>query len=451
MSLRLRLFALILAPLILMAAFLGYWRYSVAQNTAEELFDRSLLVAALAISRDVAVSGGDSLPPSTRNLIREASGGEVFYHATGPGGIYVTGYAYPPVDGKASGTNSYEPDFFEATYRGEAVRILRVTERVTFETLTGDATVTVWQRLSDRTAFARQMAVRAAGLIGALLVTLALVVWFGVQRGLRPLIDLQDAIAARSPDDLSTIKRAVPSEARGIVETLNQLFRRVEVSINAHQVFISEAAHQLRNPAAAVQSMAEAVKDAPSPEEHNKRITELVAAARSSARVADQLLSLDRLQQPTQAASFERLDLRQLVQDTCADMGPQVLSRGIEFELKTPDQVVNIHGDKVFLAEAIKNLIDNALKHAGDQITLLSVQLSCREGFADITVSDDGKGLSPEQSDAAFGRFSQVDPSEGSGLGLAIVFSVASRHKGKLSINRVDAGASLTLTLSSSI
>jgi len=446
-SLRLRLFALILIPLVLMAMLLGVWRINVAQQTSEDLFDRTLLSAALAISRDVAVSGGDLLSISSRDMIRDATGGEVFYHATGPGGAYITGYAYPPATILGKDGNRYAPNFFEATYRGDAVRVLQITERMTIENLTGDATVTVWQRLADRHTFARQLALRAAGLMGVLLTTLALVVWFGVARGLRPLLDLQDAISIRSPDDLSQIKRPVPIEAQGIVQTLNRLFGQVETSMNAHQAFISDAAHQLRNPAAAVQSMAEAVKDAPTNSDRDLRISELVSAARSSARVADQLLSLDRLQQPVQSAQLNMLDLPQLVHDTCADMGPLVLSQGVDFELRTLDQPLSICGDSVFLAEAIKNLIDNALQHAGTKLNEITVQLSKDSNFVHVTVSDDGKGLSPDQSDAAFSRFSQIEPSEGSGLGLAIAQSVAKRHNGQLTINRVDVGASLTLSV----
>ncbi|WP_289033573.1 sensor histidine kinase [uncultured Roseibium sp.] len=446
-SLRTRLFALILTPLVLMAILLGYWRYTTAQETSEELFDRTLLSAALAISRDVAISDGDALLPSTRDLIEDVSGGEVFYHATGPGGIYITGYAYPPASPGGSADEGYAPRFFEATYRGERVRVLSVTERITMDNLTADATVTVWQRLADRQAFAIELAIRLVAVMVALLVTLALVVWFGVERGLRPLLDLQDAISIRSPNDLSEIRRPVPVEVQGIVRTLNRLFGQVEASIRAQQVFISDAAHQLRNPAAAVQSMAEAVRDAPTMADRDLRTAELVNAARASARVADQLLSLERLKQPvTQTAPVE-YDLRALVQEICADIGPSVLSRGIDFELVAPDQAIPVCGDRFFVAEAIKNLIDNALKHGGDGLSAISVHCSCDEVAARVTVADDGKGLSPKQRDAAFGRFSQVEPSDGSGLGLAIALSVAEHHGGSLVIDHVDKGASLTLTM----
>ncbi len=446
-SLRLRLFILILTPLVLLAILLGYWRYTVAQQTAQELFDDSLLSAGLAISRDVAVSDGDALSPTTRSLIRDASGGEIFYHVTGPGGIYVTGYAYPPASANPTKQDVYQPQFFEAVYRNEPVRVLKMTERVTLDNLVGDATVTAWQRIADRNAFANELSIRAAILMGILMATLGFVVWFGVARGLRPLLDLQDAIDLRSPDDLSKIKRPVPTEVRGIVQTLNRLFGQVEDSINAHQVFISEAAHQLRNPAAAVQSMAEALRDAKTDEDRDKRIVELVAAAKNSATVAEQLLSLERLRQPTHQDQMEKIDFRLVVEEACAEMGVQILANGIDFEVTMPESAIMVTGDKIFLTEAIKNLLDNAVKHGGAKLSRISIVLLCDGGSVKLTVADDGTGLSPAQSEAAFSRFSQLKYSEGSGLGLSIVSAVAKRHGGVVEINQVEKGASVTLEL----
>ncbi len=446
-SLRLRLFILILTPLVLIAALLGLWRFMIAQKTAQELFDDSLLSAGLAISRDVAISGGDALSPTTRSMIRDASGGEIFYHVTGPGGIYVTGYAYPPAATNPSAQEVYKPQFFEALYRQEPVRVLKMTERVTIENLIGDATVTVWQRTADRNAFANELSIRAGILMGILLATLAIVVWFGVARGLRPLLDLQDAIDLRSPDDLSEIKRPVPIEVQGVVRTLNRLFGQVENSINAHQVFISEAAHQLRNPAAAVQSMAEALQDAKTDDDREKRISELVAAAKNSATVAEQLLSLERLRQPTHQDQMDKIDFRSVVEEACAEMGVHILAKGIEFDVTMHETAVTVFGDRIFLIEALKNLLDNAVKHGGSKLSQISVVLRSDGKYVKLTVADDGADLSPDQSEAAFGRFSQIEYSEGSGLGLSIVSAVAQRHGGMVEINQVERGASITLKL----
>ena len=450
-SLRVRLFAVIISPLVLMAVLLGFWRFSEAQKTAEDLFDRSLLSAALAISRDVAVSGGDALSRSTRDLIRDASGGEVFYHATGPDGLYVTGYAYPPAVATSGDNTAPAPQFAQSVYRGENVRVLRVTERVTIEGLSGNAVVTVWQRLSDRQQFARELAIRAVALIGALLATLAFVVWFGVALGLRPLLDLQEAIELRSPHDLSQIKRPVPVEVQGILNRLNRLFGQVEHSIHAHQTFISDAAHQLRNPAAAVQSMAESLGDAVDETDRQERISDLITAARGSARIAEQLLSLDRLRQTDIAQGFDDIELTAFIRDICADIGPSVLSKGVDFGLTAPlkeqGEEIHIRGDRLFLTETVKNLIDNALRHGGSALSAIHVTVGIRDGLATVTVADDGKGLRPDQANRAFSRFSQLEPSSGSGLGLAIAESVATQHAGRLDIDDVASGASLTLSL----
>ena len=96
-SLRLRLVLIILAPLLLIAGIIAALAVYDAQLRASERFDRSLLSAVLAISRDIAVSGGDALSPETNTLLQDTSGGRVFYHVYAPDGVFVTGYATPPV------------------------------------------------------------------------------------------------------------------------------------------------------------------------------------------------------------------------------------------------------------------------------------------------------------------------------------------------------------------
>ena len=96
-SLRLRLFAIIVAPLILIATGAALWRVNEARDTAQDLYDRNLLVTALALARDVATLDGDYISPETESLLRAAAGGPVRYHVYAPDGVFVTGYATPPV------------------------------------------------------------------------------------------------------------------------------------------------------------------------------------------------------------------------------------------------------------------------------------------------------------------------------------------------------------------
>ncbi|MBO9429428.1 sensor histidine kinase [Sulfitobacter sp. R18_1] len=431
MSLRSRLFMLILPPLLLLSIVLGFWRFEVAQRTSETLFDRSLLAAALAISRDVAISGGDALSPSTRDFLSDAGGGELFYHVTGPGGIYITGYAYPPVSGARASEDRL--NYTMSEYRGEPVRVLRMRESTTIGNLTGDTIVTVWQRDSDRNAFAAALARRAAALIASLMAALAFVVWFGVKIGLRPLNDLQDAIQHRSPDDLRDIRRAVPAEVFGIVATLNRLFGQVRQSIEDHQVFISNAAHQLRNPASALLSLAEVLPEVSDPQERRLRERELIAAARKSARLANQLLSLERLRYD-ETSTFDALELNAVAAELCSDFAPTILSRDIGFGFEPYPGPLPVNGDSVLLGEAITNLLENALSHGGAGLSAIRVSTTYEAGYALLTVQDDGIGIPEGGTQAAFQRFGQLSEGEGSGLGLAIVQDVLRRHGGDVEL-----------------
>lgn len=437
-SLRLRLFMLILSPLVVVAMLLGVWRFTVAQTTAEELFDRGLLAAALAISRDVAISEGDALSPRTRALISDVGGGEVFYHVTGPGGIYVTGYAYSPVWRSTAPTG--EPEYRVANYRGEPVRVLRMTEITTIANLTGETIVTVWQHVADRDNFTAALAWRAFALIGGLMATLAVVVWFGVQWGLRPLYDLKEAIEQRTPKDLGLIRRNVPKELKGIVATLNRLFGQVDHSIQSHEAFISDAAHQLRNPASALLSLAETLPGVTDPEERQRRECALIGAARKSARLAEQLLSVERLRHGYSLPDTV-FDPVEMAEEVCADLAPTALARDIDFSFATRIKgQVAIRGDRVLLAAAFSNLIDNALQHGGAGLSRIAVSLERAEDMLQFVVFDDGAGLPVEQVPVALSRFGQLQPSAGNGLGLTIVDEVARRHGGAIRFDAVDEG-----------
>ncbi|MCT8160691.1 sensor histidine kinase [Pseudoruegeria sp. SHC-113] len=444
-SLRLRLFLVILTPLLLLSVILGIWRTTAAEAIAEETFDRGLLAAALAISRDVAHSEGDALSPRTRALISDAGGGEVFYHVTGPGGIYVTGYAYPPNAESTRDPAAIHYSF--AQYRDEPVRVLRMVEPTVIGNLTGDTIVTVWQRVSDRAAFANALALRAAGIIGLLLLALALVVWFGVKLGLRPLNDLQAAIALRSPNELGDIQRAVPEEVAGIVATLNRLLGQVRDNIATHQAFISDAAHQLRNPAAAILSQAETLPGVQDAAARRQREEALIKAARKSARLTEQMLSLERLRYKQEDLPATAFDLNTAVRTACEDIGPLALSQGLDFALAAFPEPLPVEGDAVLIGEAVGNLIHNAMEHGGPALSAITVRTLRKGRRAEVSVADDGAGLTPEQAELAFRRFGQIASSSGSGLGLSIVEQIAQRHGGSIRIDAVPKGARLTLSL----
>jgi len=295
----------------------------------------------------------------------------------------------------------------------------------------GIFTTTVWQDTDVRTAFVGQLILRSLVSLAGLIGLLAVIVWFGVRVGLRPLLDLQDAIERRSSDELSPIQRRVPAEVGGIVNTLNRLFAQVSRSMTAQSEFLSNAAHQLRNPIAGVLSLAEAVHAAPSAQEAKRRSADLLAAAQETADLSQKLLLMERAKAATPAAAQDVLDL-------AADMGrwhsglSATVPRDIRFALDLPEAVSQITGDATMLREAVTNLIDNAVRHGGADLKEVHVSLTDLGDHLELTVQDDGQGIPPDHLPAATERFRQLSPTSSSGLGLSIVEAVAHGHGGTL-------------------
>jgi len=118
LSLRTRLTLIILLPLMFISTLVGIWQFNIASETASEVFDRSLLAAALAVSNDVSISGGDALSESTRDILADTSGGLVYYQVFAPDGVIVAGYATPPVGIPTKLEQSASPAYFNARYLG---------------------------------------------------------------------------------------------------------------------------------------------------------------------------------------------------------------------------------------------------------------------------------------------------------------------------------------------
>ncbi len=447
-SLRLRLILIILIPLLLIGAAVGTWQVRDARTKAADVFDRSLLSAALAISADVARSNGNAISLETADRLQDTSGGPVFYHVYAPDGIYVLGYATPPVSLDAPLNSGEEITFYDGFYHSRDVRVLRYRSVSTIDGITGAFTYTVWQDVAVRRAFVRELTLRTFTVIAVLIGSVALVVWFGVGLGLRPLLDLEDAIARRTSDDLRPIQRAVPSEARGLVTRLNTLFGQVEHTMDAQNTLISNAAHQLRNPIAGVLAMAEAVQSAPTDAEARKRTDGVLLAARRASDLANKLLTLERVRAAPHNALSSDVDLGDLVTSVVDRFQDDGAARDVRVHAILPPKCTPVVADRIMLGEAIANLIDNALRHGGPDLTQVHVLLDQGTRDARVMVTDDGVGLKPSDVDTVLARFGQAQPGNGSGLGLSIAEAVAERHNGVLNVETAGGGLAVTLSLS---
>lgn len=445
-SLRVRLTVVILLPLLLIVAGVSYWAVRDAELRAADRFDRSLLVTALGISRDTAFTGGNAVSEGTRDLLRDTSGGPVFYHVYAPDGVFVTGYATPP--GTPGGFRNVEAPhtFYDATYLGRPVRAVRFTDRMTIDGLTGPFTFTVWQDTAVRDGFVQSLSRRTGIVLAILLVSVSVIVWFGIRLGLAPLLGLEEAIARRSAKDLRPIARPIPFEVQGIVGRLNALLSDLSAEMRAREELISNAAHQLRNPIAGILALSEAVASAKSHEEARVRSDDLLIAARQASRLAHDLLTLERAQVVRDSDRYPPFDARDVCQQVAASFEKSAADQGVGLSVELPDEPCHVQMDQTLFAEALKNLIANALDHGGPGLSCIEVGLEHTRACLQLAVRDDGKGIDHAHHGVALERFGQVAPSKGSGLGLPIANVVAERAGGQLEL--CSGGKGLTVLIS---
>lgn len=445
LSLRARLTAIILIPLTGVSIVVGAWAYLDAQRNAAERFDRSLMSTALAISRDIAVTGGDALSRETRDLLRDTSGGSVFYHVYAPDGVFVTGYATPPVPPRPDSGSLGQ--YYDAVYLSEEVRALRLTQLASVDGVSGLFTFTVWQSTGVRDGFVRTRTIPVFGIITTLIGALVIIVWFGIRHGLAPLLSLESAIARRSVDDLSPIKRSIPQEVSGIVTRFNNLLDELSQTMRDKDSFISDASHQLRNPIAGIIALTDAVANAKDQAIARERIEDLRDAVKYIGHLTDSLLTLERLNTGSSKRREQSFDaiglLRSIAVKTCGT----IEESGVTFEAELPDETYILNGDPVMMEQAILNVLNNALLHGGPKFTSLRMVVACDSTMLRIIVQDNGKGIAPEDFERALGRFSQVGPSTGSGLGLPIAAAVMHDHGGQIKLQNIDGEFCVEMTL----
>jgi len=446
-SLRLRLTLIILVPLLFVAGATGLWQLNNARVTAGDVFDRSLQSAALAVTNDVALSGGDALAPNTRKILSDTSGGPVFYHVYAPDGVIVAGYATPPVGIPLAGDGDLNPVYFNAEYLGRDVRGFRMRTRMQVDGFSGIFTTTVWQDVAIRETFVEDLMLRSLITISSIITSLALIVWFGIRIGLHPLNDLQQAIDLRSGAVLKPIQRPVPVEVEGIVRTLNRLLGQVSEAMATQSEFISNAAHQLRNPIAGVLALAESVRSAPSDADMRERADDLVDAAKETSHLAQKLLTYERTKSISPTSAKENFSINDLLVGI-VDSFRRKNADAVAVDLRIPEEDVSVTGDRTMIREAVSNLIDNALKHGGSQLSEITVSLEAVSATTTIVVQDNWKGLTDAQIQTALQRFGQVsERSDGSGLGLPIVERVAERHGGGLKLHAGQPGLEARFTI----
>ncbi len=449
-SLRGRLLKMIILPLLAVAAIAIAARYYEAKRTSQTLYDNALLSIAHVITRDVVLTDGDVLAEKLLETLTEALGDQIFYHVAGDtGSVLITGYTNPPKPPAGVTPKPNEPVFYDQTYRGDSVRVVALREFISATPFNGWVNVTVWQRTGQREALRIRLTGLSLAVMGLIILAAAAIVWFGVSFGLKPLLDLQDAIEKRSPDDLGGIRRTVPREVSSLVSSMNALFGQLRNAFAEKDAFIANAAHQLRNPVAGIQSQAEAAENANEPEELRNRIGDVAEAARRTSRLIEQMLSMERVSQRSLKDSFEDVDVSAIVSETVTRAAPRAMKQEVDISLAGANDPIPARGNPTLLGEVFDNLLDNALRYGCPEGGTIAVETTRTADTASVTIRDSGPGIPEELLPQIFERFTRgtEDGSDGCGLGLAIARSIIEGHGGIIRFKNDGRGTCVRIEL----
>ncbi|MGI9373590.1 MAG: sensor histidine kinase, partial [Hyphomicrobiales bacterium] len=392
-----RLFIWIGLVLLALAAAATIIRFKQAESTTQELYDKTLITVAHTISRDVLLSQGDVLAEELLETLTEALGDQVFYNVRSRENAFIAGYSDPPPLPEKIELAAGKPYYFDAVYRGDPVRVVSFREFISEGDVGGWVTVTTWQTVRERQELSLDLATRSAVTVGVLVVIAMIALWLAVNTALKPLLQLQETVERRSPDDLENVRRAVPEEVASLVSSMNGLFGRLKQAFAERDRFISDAAHQLRNPIAGIQSQAEATARASSKQELRKGVSEVAEAARRASRLTQQLLSMEKAKGGERRERFEKIDRNELSERVTRRLAPNVFRQGGEIAFQASDKKVWVEGDVVLISEAMDNLIDNAARYgAADEQLEINVGVVQQDDMAVFLVHDSGAGVVQE-------------------------------------------------------
>jgi len=272
---------------------------------------------------------------------------------------------------------------------------------------------------------------------------LALLIWFGVARGLRPLQALSGQVAQRRADNLAPLEDDIaPAEVMPLVEGLNQLFARLRDSLDKERRFTADAAHELRTPLAAIMSQAQVARAATADAVRQHALDNVVLGCERAAHLVDQLLTLARLE-PKQLQRREPCDLRALAVEVISELVPAAIHKNIELQL-ADGTAVRTPGTAALIGILMRNLIDNAIRYS-PPASRVQVVVTSRDDRAVFAVVDQGPGIPIEAQTRVWERFFRVLGTEetGSGLGLSIVKHIADLHHASVSLAAGEDGKGL--------
>jgi signal transduction histidine kinase len=296
--------------------------------------------------------------------------------------------------------------------------------------------------LDDLNDGVRSLALSLAVAFPLVVAALGAVVWWLVGRTLRPIEAIRREVAAIGATELDhrVGRPGTGDEVDRLAGTMNDMLDRLERASTRQQRFVADASHELRSPLTRLRARVELARRDGGPEV----LDEVLDEATELDRLVDELLWLARSDAGRAPQRRQPLDLDDVVLREVE--GFRAAGHRLDLGGLSAAHVV---GDGPALARAVRNLLDNAVRHAGTTVT---VQLGEVDDRARLVIADDGPGIPPEDRERIFERFTRLDDARsrahgGTGLGLAIAREIIDGHGGRLELEDAEPGARFVVLL----
>lgn len=419
------------------------------QQAARQAYDRILLGAARDIAESVRIQEGlpvADLPVSAFLLLAQAPDDRIYYAVHGPGQKFITGVDHESAV-RVPEPGSGGPDFFEAKLNGEPARFVRITRRFAERSFSGPVEVVVGQTLRARKAMTTDLMLDALLPMAVAGLALMAIAWLVIRTALRPLEAITDDLARRDPYDLTPIATGrLPQELHVVLGAMNRFMGRLDGQVEAMRNLISDTAHQLRTPVAAMRVQAETAVAEPGEAARRHALDRLLARTRSLGRLLDQLLSRALVVHRTDSAPRLPVDLREVALEIVERKDHALLAPGSDLRLEIGEDPVMVRADAFSLGEAAGNLLGNALRHG---IPPVAIGAEKHGSDAILWVRDAGPGPASAVTAQLGSRFNRSAGTQenSTGIGLSIVASVAEAFGGRVEMAREEGGFRAALVL----
>ncbi len=425
-SLRRRLTAMLLLPLLFTWAAVFGFQYLAITEARTGIRDQSLMDAAnqaiLSLRRNLLAGESDEhfeLPPSSQYR-GDRSSIQIWSLQDRRLVLWSPQAPSQPLN------PTFDDGFSDGMVGGEAWRVYTLSDAF------GQVQVQMARAESDLRAEAVAAFKRGLVIVSMLFLLLAAAVWIVVRQMFRPLNLAGHAIERRAPFDLAPLPLdGLPGELRPYVQSINALLLRLQAAMDHERRFLADAAHELRTPLAALSAQTELLLQGIAGTPAEAAGVKLRAVAQRTARLAEQLLDQARMDAVSEKDSgLETVALDQLVVLLVRDSEAAATRKRQRIQLDV--QACEVRGRVDTLGMLVRNLVDNALRYT-PQDGLIAVACGAEQGGgAWLRVADDGPGIAPQEQARVFDRFyrgSGVGAGDGgSGIGLSLVAQIAARH-----------------------